>query len=109
MAPATACKGKLVVEERVVLAWLAVGVAVPLVEAAGAGVVPVVDLEPRRATLSGHRLGGREKCRPETSSAQLGREVELDEQGYRAVIPSVQAQGQQRDGNRGVAVSSLSC
>ena len=94
----------VVVEERLVLARLAVDVAVPLVEAAGAGVVPVdVDLEQLPATLSGHRLGGREQCRAETSSAQLGRDVELVEQGDRAVVPNVRAQGQQRDGDRGVA------
>jgi len=67
----------VVVEERLVLARLAVDVAVTLVEAAGAGVVPVdVDLEQLPATLSGHRLGGREQCRAQTLSAQLGRDVD---------------------------------
>jgi len=62
-----------------------------------------IDLEQFPATLSGQRLGGREQCRAETSSADLGRDVELVEQGDRAVIPNVRAQGQERDGDRGVA------
>lgn len=76
----------------------------PLAEAAGGGVVPVdVDIEQLPTSLSGQRLGGREQCRPETSSAHPGRDVELVEQGDRAVKPNVWAQRQQRDGDRGVA------
>ena len=51
----------VIVEERLVLARLAVDVAVLLVEAAGSGVFPVnIDLEQLPSALLGQRLGGRE-------------------------------------------------
>ena len=60
----------VVVEERLVLARLAVDVAVPLIEPARVGVVAVdVDLEQLAAALSGHGLGGREQRGAESSSA----------------------------------------
>ncbi len=62
-----------------------------------------VDLEQLAAALSDHGPGGREQRGAESSSAQLRRDVELVEQGDRAVVPDVRAQGQERDGDGGVA------
>jgi hypothetical protein len=68
---------------------------VPLVEAAGVRVVTVdVDLEQLSAALSGHGLGAGEQRGADSSSAQLGRNVELIEKCDRTVVPDVGAQGQ---------------
>jgi hypothetical protein len=64
----------VVIEERLILAWLAVGVAAPLVEAARGGIVPVdVDLEqlpPRcRVTASAAASNAEPRPRPRSSGA----------------------------------------
>jgi hypothetical protein len=70
----------VVVEERLLLARLAVGVAVPLIEAPGIGVVPAdVDLELFGAALLCDGLDAGQQGGPDALSARSRRDVELVE------------------------------
>src|SRR4051794_31048879 len=87
-----------------IFVWLAVGVAMPLVEAASVDVVAVnVDLQQFAATLLRHGLHCRQQDRADALSTQSWGDVEVVKQRDGPVVPDVRAQRHDGDRYSGVA------